>query len=355
MQADSAKAGLMDAKAEKNHHVRATIKTVALDAGVSVAAVSKVLRSAYGVSDGLRQKVQESIDRLGYRPNVSARGMRGQTFKIGVLLCEIDNPFLAQIMEGINSVLKQSNYQSLMGMGESTMPVEASLIESMIDYNMDGLILVAPQMSGSQLARFARQIPMVVIGHHEPTAASFDTVNSDDQAGAAIAVRAFVQRGCKDIHMLSFQMNDPEATNVSSQREIGFARALAAADVSPEGRITQLSYARQDRAPEIGALLDAEKLPGAVFCWSDIDGIQLLNEARRRGLRVPEDLSVIGYDNSNISALHSISLASIDQSGARIGALAAETLRSRIAGRSAARHLLIEPHLVARASLTGSV
>ena len=113
-------------------------------------------------------------------------------------------------------------------------------------------------------------------------------------------------------------MNDPYATNVSSQREIGFARALAAADISPEGRITQLSYVRQDRASEMGGLLDAGKLSRSVFCWSDIDGIQLINEARRRGLRVPEDVSVIGYDNSSIGALHSVDLASIDQSGARI-------------------------------------
>jgi LacI family transcriptional regulator len=342
----------MDSKVEKNQHVRATIKTVALDAGVSVAAVSKVLRNAYGVSETLRQKVQESIDRLGYRPNVAARGMRGRTFKIGVLLCEIENPFLTQIMDGINTVLKESNCQSLMGMGESTMPVEASLIESMIDYNMDGLILVAPQMSGAQLARFARQIPMVVIGHHEPAAASFDTVNSDDQAGAAIAVRAFLARGCRDIQMLSFEMNDPDAASVSVQREIGFARALVAAGISPEGRTTFLSYAQQDRDHDIGRFLDLEKLPRAVFCWSDIDGIRLLDEARRRGIRIPEELSVIGYDNSNISALHSINLASIDQSGARIGALAADTLQSRIAGRTAAIHLLIEPQLVARGSLS---
>ena len=277
----------MDAKADKNPPARATIKTVALDAGVSVAAVSKVLRNAYGVSETLRERVQFSISRLGYRPNVSARGMRGQTFKVGVLVCEIDNPFLSQIMEGINAVLKESNYQSLMGMGESTMPVEASLIESMIDYNMDGLILVAPQMSGETLAHYARQIPMAVIGHHEPSASTFDTVNSNDQAGAAIAVRAFLERGSRDITMLSFQMDDPEATNVSSQREIGFARAVKEAGLDPDGRIIQVCYARHDRPREIGALLDAGKLSRSVFCWSDIDGIQLIDEARRRGIRIP--------------------------------------------------------------------
>ena len=107
----------MDINTKSVPSSRATIKTVAADAGVSVAAVSKVLRNAYGVSAALRAKVQASIKRLGYRPNVSARGMRGQTFKVGVILLEIANPFLSQIMDGVNDVLSASNYQALMGMG----------------------------------------------------------------------------------------------------------------------------------------------------------------------------------------------------------------------------------------------
>jgi LacI family transcriptional regulator len=330
---------------------RVTIKTVAIDAGVSVAAVSKVTRNAYGVSEALRQKVQTSIERLGYRPNIAARAMRGRTNKIGVLLCEIANPFLAQVMDGMNDVLAESHYQALMGMGESNMPVEASLIESMIDLNMDGLILVAPQMSGNMLAKYARQIPMVVIGHHEATATNFDTVNSDDQEGAAIAVRSFLAEGHRNIAMLSLTMDDSEATNVSSQREIGFARAIGKAGLPTPARIHRINYVPVVRESEIEKFVETANLPRALFCWSDIDGIHLINSARRRGIRIPEDLSVIGYDNSSVASLGLVNLASIDQSGKRIGSLAVELLQSRIAGRSASSHLLIEPTLVKRASL----
>jgi LacI family transcriptional regulator len=343
----------MDINTKPLPPVRTTIKTVAKDAGVSVAAVSKVLRNAYGVSEALRAKVQASIDRLGYRPNVSARGMRGQTFKIGVILLEIANPFLSLIMDGVNDVLLESHYQALMGMGQSTMPLEASLIESMIDFNMDGLILVAPLMGGDLLAKYARQIPMVVIGHHEATATHFDTINSDDQEGAAIAVRAFLERGHTDIGMLSRVVGQPYDANVVHHREIGFRKAMAKAGLPSEDRIFYNDRYVFRTTDDVGEFLMSGKAPRAVFCWSDIDGINLINSAQRNNIRVPEDLSIIGYDNSNVAGLLPISLASIDQSGRRIGSLAAETLISRIGGRTNASHLLIEPTLVQRASLGG--
>ena len=330
---------------------RATIKTVATDAGVSVAAVSKVLRNAYGVSEALRAKVQQSIERLNYRPNVSARGMRGQTFKVGVILLEIANPFLSQIMDGVNDVLSVSNYQALMGMGASQMPLEASLIESMIDFNMDGLILIAPQMEGNLLAKYARQIPMVVIGHHEITATSFDTINSDDQEGAAIAVRAFLEQGYRDIGMLSQQVDDPHDVNVVRQREIGFCKALTNAGLPTENRIWRNRNMVLRKSDEMESYLLSGGVPRAVFCWSDIDAIQLVNCAKENSIRIPQDIAIIGYDNSTVAALTPISLASIDQSGRRIGSLATETLLSRIAGRTNASHLLIKPTLVKRTSL----
>ncbi len=295
----------MDIKTNPTPVLRATIKTVASDAGVSVAAVSKVLRNAYGVSEALRTKVQASIERLGYRPNVSARGMRGQTFKVGVILLEIANPFLSQIMDGVNDVLSASSYQALMGMGESQMPLEASLIESMIDFNMDGLILVAPQMGSELLVKYAKQIPMVVIGHHEATATHFDTVNSDDQEGAAIAVRAFLEHGYRDIGMLSRIVGGPVEANVVHQREIGFRKALAKAGLLTENRVCQISRYVFRQTNEVEDYLISGQAPRAVFCWSDIDGVNLINYAKINNIRVPEDIAIIGYDNTNVAALTS--------------------------------------------------
>lgn len=328
---------------------KVTIRTVAEHAGVSVAAVSKVLRNAYGVSDALRQNVMESIETLGYRPSAAARGMRGRTFTVGILLVEIGNPFLPEVVEGINDILAPSEFKSLMGMGRSHMPVETSLIEQMIDFHMDGLILVAPRMSGKVLDRYARQIPIVVIGHHEATAQQFDTINSDDRRGGYLATRGLIEAGHRDILMLT-QAYAPDSDHaVAAQRARGYHDAMEQAGLPP--REVALPYDGGSVPGHLRRFLAEHPLPRAVFCWSDLFAVDLVNIARAQGLRVPEDLAIVGYDNSPLAALPLVELSSIDQSGRRLGALAAESLLSRMEGRTAPHHILLEPKLVRRSSV----
>lgn len=330
---------------------KVTIKTVALDAGVSVAAVSKVLRNAYGVSDSLRENVMTSIDRLGYRPSSAARGMRGSTYTVGILMDNVGNPFLPEILEGVNSYLRTVNYKSMLGVGRGEGALERSLTESMLDFHMDGLILVAPRQSSKELDAIGKQVPIVVIGHHEPTARSFDTVNSDDVNGARAAVKALIERGHRQIEMISLEAADRRDLDVFGQREIGYAQAMEEAglgDLIRYHRLENLQDLGQDRAE---AILAERGGATAFFCWSDLDAIQLINAARSKGVSVPEDLAIVGYDNSKIAALPLIDLTSVDQDGQLLGKVAAESLFSRIQGRKAANHILIEPTLVIRSSI----
>ena len=330
---------------------RVTIRTVAADAGVSVAAVSKVLRNAYGVSDALRSKVLASIQRLGYRPNVAARGMRGKSFTAGILVTDFENPFLFDVIAGINATFEAAGYKSLIGVGNGIGPLEVRLIESMIDFRMDGLVLVAPRLANEELANYSRQIPSVVIGHHEPLATTFDSVNSDDRRGAAMVVESFLRSGWQDIAMISLEPLDASATNVSDQREIGYLQAMQSAGLSHLARITHMPL---DRTPVVNdtlhTYLTAATRPRAVFCWSDLHAIELRNLAHCLGIQVPDDLAISGYDNSRIAALPLIDLTSIDQSGRLLGVRAAEMLLTRIEGRSDAIHEFIEPRLVSRSS-----
>ena len=330
---------------------RVTIRTVAADAGVSVAAVSKVLRNAYGVSDALRANVVESIGRLGYRPSVAARGMRGQTYTVGILLVEIANPYLPQVIDGVNDILGPSNYQAMVGIGRSNMPLEATLIESMIDYHMDGLILVAPQLMGEALAKFARQIPIVALAHHEPSSEDYDTVNADDQMGARLATKALLQRGGKPPVMITLGGSSVAESNVVRQREMGYLATMAEAGLSDVARVIYLAFPEPDGGAAIRALLTAPDRPTAIFCWSDIHAIVVINQAKKLGLSLPQDLAIIGYDNSSVAALPLIDLASIDQAGRKQGALAAQILLSRIQGRRVPNHFLLEPTLVRRSSV----
>lgn len=336
---------------------RVTIRTVAAHAGVSVAAVSKVLRNAYGVSEALRGRVEASIGTLNYRPSRTARGLRGSTFTIGLLLVDIRNPFLPEVIDGVNGVLAPSHYRAMIGVGEARTQLETSLIESMIDYKMDGLILVAPRLPSEVISRFAEQIPIVAVGYHDPTAENFDTVNCDDQRGASLAVQTFIDRGYRRISMLTHGVSEGHKVSVVRQREIGYRDTMEVAGLADEIDIHSVPVASPAREDSMKALLSRKDPPDAIFCWSDLDAVMLLNIAAEMNIRVPEDLAVIGYDNSPTAALSLVNLASIDQSGHALGVLATETLLSRIKGRETHLALTLSPSLITRRSLghmTGS-
>lgn len=330
---------------------RVTIRDVAADAGVSVAAVSKVLRNAYGVSEALRQKVEVSIDKLGYRPNMAARGLRGRTGTIGLLLLDVTNPFLAQVVEGVNDAIDPAGYRMMIGVSRANAHIEQSIIETMIDFRMDGLILVAPRLSVETLENLARQLPVVVVGQHVPDAAIFDTVNSDDRAGARQAVAAMVAAGFSDIGMISIANSDEIKENVSDLREQGYAEAMDAVGLGDRKRIAMMPDDPLKSAAQVRAWLAAPDRPRAVFCWSDLHGVLLANTAYEMGIRLPEDLAVVAYDNTPAAAMPLVGLSSVDQGGHDIGARAAQALFSRIAGRDRAEHVLLPTTLVRRRSL----
>jgi LacI family transcriptional regulator len=341
---------MADGGAEKGSG-RVTIRTVAAHSGVSVAAVSKVLRNAYGVSETLRGKVEASIAALGYRPSVAARGMRGQTFTWGVLLVGIDNPFLPSIYDGIQGVATESGYKIMVGVGEARTRTEASLIEQMIDNRMDGLILVASQISGEMLASYARQIPIVVVGHHEPGATRFDTINNDDQLGARLVIQALVERGYRDIAFVTQSDREDHSADVAPQRELGYRAAMASAGLEDHIRVITLPESGSPREGHIHDMLTGSARPRSIFCWSDLDAIPIASAAYDLGIRVPQDLAIIGYDNSPVAALPQVGLSSVEQHGRELGRLAALSLLSRIGGRTEAEQIMVDPTLVIRRSI----
>lgn len=333
---------------------RATIRTVAEDAGVSVSAVSKVLREAYGVSETLRAKVHASIERLGYRPHATARGMRGQTYTLGLIVPDLHNPFFADILAGINTALERTQYQLLLGVCESDPGTEAALIEAMIDRRMDGLILIGSRIGDQPLAEVASRIPTVVIAIHPPEPdTNYDTVNNDDQLGATLVVQHLVAAGYKRIAFLSQQISANEQVMVTKQREIGYRAAMKQAGL---GKNIQVVYAGQkSREAQIVArhMLEQRVPPDAIFCWTDFIALEVLSVARDLGLAVPGDLAVVGYDNTSYCDLAQNALTSVDQSGQVLGLQAARLLIERIKGREKSDHYVVTPRLVARASSAG--
>jgi DNA-binding LacI/PurR family transcriptional regulator len=328
---------------------RVTIRTVAEDAGVSVAAVSKVLRDAYGVSDALRGRVQASMQKLGYRPHAAARGMRGQTYTLGVLLPDLRNPFFADIMAGVNAALERTQYQALLGAGNSVPQQEMALVHAMIDRQMDGLILIGPRFSREELDAIAERIPITVIARHIPEVTTFDTVNGDDELGARLAVKHLVEAGYRRITMFSLLLPDLQGV-VPAPREAGYRAAMEQAGLGRSISIVQSEQTAREAQLAERHLLEQRSRPEALFCWTDFVALEVLSVAREMGLAVPGDLAMVGYDNNMFCDLAQNSLTSIDQSGQVLGLQAARILIERIKGRTAAEHFIATPRLVARAS-----
>jgi DNA-binding LacI/PurR family transcriptional regulator len=330
---------------------RVTIREVAKDAGVSVAAVSKVLRDAYGVSDALRANVRASMHKLDYRPLAAARGMRGQTYTIGIVLPDLRNPFFADIMDGVNTALERTQYRAMIGISHSSVETEMGIVESMIDRQMDGMLMIGSTEDRRNLDIIAKRKPLVAIGHHDPEATTFDTVNNHDQQGAMLVVKHLAANGYRKIAMFSLVSG---TSTILIQRELGYRRGMMEAGLGKHINITSSSQILREVQLSARRLLTGPQRPDAIFCWTDLIALEVISVAKELGLDIPNDLAVVGYDNSMFCDFTQNSLTSIDQSGEQLGLQAARLLIERIKGRAEAEHFVVTPRIVVRPSSTPS-
>jgi LacI family transcriptional regulator len=331
---------------------RITIADVAVRANVSTAAVSKVLRNAYGVSPAMQTRVREAMAELGYRPHAAARGMRGQTYTIGMMLPDIRNPFFHEILEGLSKQLDGTDYQVFIGPGGSEAASQAHIMNSMIDRRMDGLILVAPMGHRRDLEETARSVPMVVIGRHDRSP-DYDAVVDDDISGAALVVDHLVELGHRRIAHIEHKVsgrNHP-TTLPQSVRAEGYRQAMKRHDLGSEIDIVASTYSEEGGYLGARELLGRAVPPTAIFAGADVAAIGVLNAVYEAGLRVPEDVSIVGYDNTSMAALRPISLTSVDQDGHAMGTNAARLLLERIESkRERSVMLSTSPTLIRRRS-----
>ncbi|WP_342239825.1 LacI family DNA-binding transcriptional regulator [Inquilinus sp. OTU3971] len=328
---------------------RATIQDVADRAGVSRAAVSKVLRNAYGLSDEMRRRVEAAMRELAYRPQMAARGLRGSTYTLGVLMSDIRNPFFPDIFDGVVARLKQTKYQPLLGVRPSADATERSLIETMLDRNLDGFVMIAPHLERDYLVETARQVPFVVIGRHD-SGGGFDTVNNDDRAGAAAVVDHLVAAGHRRIGFLGLEASSAREINPARVRRESYIEAMARHELETAIVDTRWSPDSMHERGHAAEWLSRPDRPTAIFAWTDKVAIAVLAAADDLGLRVPDDLAVVGYDNSWVAALPQLSLTSVDQDAVTLGRTATDLLIDRIDGRRSEHHAVTTPQLIVRRS-----
>ncbi|GGU04350.1 LacI family DNA-binding transcriptional regulator [Streptomyces coeruleorubidus] len=329
---------------------RVTIVDVARHAQVSTTAVSKVLRGAYGASPAMRAKVRQAIDELGYRPHAGARGLRGQTFTLGVMLPDIRNPFFPEILDGITDALEDTEYQVFLGPGCNGEQAEAQVTEAMIDRGMDGIILVAPVSTRERLEHIASAVPTVVIGRHG-TSDLYDTVVDDDVEGASLIVGHLAGLGHRRIAHIEHHDTDPArlADMPNARRADGYRQAMRAHGLERWTDVVSTSYTQEGGYQGAKQLLTRPHRPTAVFAGADIAAMGVLEAVTEAGLSVPDDISVAGYDNTTFAALGPISLTSVDQAGHEMGHSAVRLLLDRITDRRRpTTRVVLSPTLVPR-------
>lgn len=326
---------------------RATIQDVATAAGVSFSAVSKVLRGAYGVSPQMRARVTAAIDELGYRPNAGARAMRGRSYTIGVVLVELTSPFQTEVATSISNELEHTAYEDIIVTAGPTADRQKRRIEALLDRRVDGLVIVPPWLDIPWLDQVAKTIPVVAVALHG-SPQNFDTVVDDDRLGARLMVDHLVASGHRRILHTTMPPLDTEGDFVLSHtaRRQGFEQAMRDHGLDPD--IIEAWYSEEGGYQAALEAFARPQPPTAIFAGADIAALGVLRAAEDHGIRVPQDLTVVGYDNIYTSTINRVALTTVDQSGSHTGKESVRLLLERINGRTEPEKFVVSPQLVIR-------
>lgn len=323
---------------------RPSISDVALQAGVSKAAVSKVIRNAYGVSPAMRQRVESAIEELAYRPRVAARVMRGASFTIGFEVPHLGNDFFTQITEGAAAKLTGSGYQLILAPGLGYLS-GTEVLDALVDRQVDGIIAISSDVESEWLDRLATHIPLVLLGRHDRSQ-GYDTVTDDDRAGVDLIMDHLFDLGHQRITHLTIK--PPTDMAPQAPRLKAYCDRMEQAGLEPQ--VVFSGAAEHDAYDAARALLDGDRRPTAIFAGNDTLAIGVLR-AIAEDDRAAQDISVVGYDNIDLAGHPLISLTSVDQFGLDMGKTAIELLMQRIRDdRTEAIHHRIQPALRIRRS-----
>ena len=323
-----------------------TITDVARRAGVSKSLVSLVMRGADHVSPGRRQAVTKAAAELGYRPNAMARSLvQRRTHIVGVMVSDLHNPFFADVVAGIQDEAARTGYKVLVNTGNRAAAREADALETLLQLRADGLILAGPVLEDDVILRASREVPIVLVGR-EAHGPAVDSVTNDDHVGAEVAVEHCVSLGHRQIAHI-----DGGQGAGAPDRRRGYEAAMRRLGLAAHISVVSGFYTEEGGHSGCLVLLGEGPRPTAIFASNDLAAIGALNAIEESGLRVPDDVSLVGYDNTSLAALRHISLTTIHQPRLEMGQLALSTLLERVdGGRAQPRRLVLSPRLVVRAS-----
>lgn len=325
---------------------KATLEMVAVAAGVSPSTVSRILNGTAVVSDDKRLAVDEAIARLGFVPNPVARGLAGgRTLSVGVVTQAIDSPFYGGALRGIEDELSHAGYSPLFVSGHWNATEEARCIETLRSRRVDGLIVLSGRLSDSALAAQAQHLPVVVVGR-DLKAPGLYALHFDDFEGGRLATHHLLSLGHRRIAFIAGDPRHPDA----QERLRGYRAALAAAGLRlDEALVVPGQYTEDSGRMAVERLLESREPFTAIFAANDQMAFGAGLALHRRKLRVPDDISLVGFDDV-ASALYCIPpLSTVHHPVYELGQLAASAMLQLLAGETPTAQLPA-PRFIARDS-----
>lgn len=317
-----------------------TMQDVADRAGVSRALVSLVMRESPKVSPARRAAVLAAADELGYSPHAMARGLASRTSTVlAVLVSDLRNPYFGDVMEGLDERAREAGLQVILSSGGRRPAHERAAIDTLLTFRPAALVLLSPVVPTAVITRAATLTPVVAV-ERVLQSPDVDVITDDGHAGSGLAVDHLVGLGHRAIVHL-----DGGRGAQSSIRRRGYVDAMARHGLT--AHVEPSEYTELAGELSVGRLLASRRPFTAIVAANDINAIGAINAVEDHGLRVPQAVSVIGYDNTSLAALRRVGLTTVDQPRAQMGRLAVETALARIAGSRTERHTLT-PTLVVR-------
>jgi DNA-binding LacI/PurR family transcriptional regulator len=329
-----------------------TIRDVAREAGVSVATASRALNDNQVVNAQTRARILAVMKELGFTPSPAARRLSlGRTLTVGVVVSFLTRPQAAERLRGVDAVLADSEFDLVIYNVESVTKRDHYLNTLANSHRTDGLLVMSLPPPPEAIPVLIRSpVPVVFIDVHTTSVAAMPRVIGDDVSGGAMAARHLHELGHRRVAFIGDAIEDPFGFTSSHDREVGFSAELAAHGIRiPPEWIGHGAHGRYEAREIACQMLGADRRPTAIFAASDTQAFGVVAAARELGLHVPDDLSVIGYDD--IEAADYVGLTTVRQQLFESGRLGAETLLAEIGLRSEVSPATqLNPELVVRAT-----
>jgi LacI family transcriptional regulator len=328
-----------------------TLEMVAREAGVSPSTVSRILNGSAAVSEAKKSAVDDAIRKLRFRPNPVARGLAGgRTLSVGVLTQTISSPFYGEALHGIEDSLEQAGYIPLFVSGHWQEAGERKALEALLSRRVDGLIVLAGRLASRDLETYARSVPMVVVGRGLSGSGLF-SLEFDNRAGGLLATRHLIECGHTRIAFIAGDAAHQDAAHQDAlQRQAGYCEALESAGIAFDPALVMPGdFTEAGGLLAVNRLLESRTAFTGIFAANDQTAIGAALGLHRKNVRIPDDVSLVGFDDLAPARYAIPPLTTVRQSVYEMGCQAAKAMLDLLRGVSPTV-TLPPPQLVPRES-----